>query len=464
MSRLIAMILIAASPIGAQVKKAKRTGGQNQAEAKQFEYIAQKPAKILLGGKPISLNVQSARISDLIRLFQEKTGLNIIASDKIAGSFTAHVDGVPARDALRSILEVNNLYFIESPKSNLVRIVTRNEYQDYAVTNFVEERVYTIPLGKARTVGRAVKPMLTKGISRLLVDEKNNRIVVMDLPERLGKVDKVIDAFTSSPAQIFIECQIYEIELTDGFEFGIDWSAIDIPKIVNRVQTTFIPRDSTDNTIPANQGFNIFRSEGLSGGGSVSALINMVGQDTNIEAVASPKIITQHNQKAEIYVGRQIPYNETIVQGLTGNQSSSFKFLDTGTKLLITPQITQNGDVQLNLEIEVSSSPGFVEFGENGAVGKAPEKISTSAQTSISVKDKGIVILGGLIRNEDRLESKGIPLLMDIPIIKYLFSYRTTVKNKTETVIFIQPKIMRKDKFAKIPARYKEKIKQAETK
>ena len=85
---VILLIFVFQFSLSAQVKKKNESG---DTKGKQYEYIAQKKPELLIGGKPVSLNVQSARISDLIRLFQEKTGLNIISSDKIVGSFTAHV-------------------------------------------------------------------------------------------------------------------------------------------------------------------------------------------------------------------------------------------------------------------------------------------------------------------------------------------------------------------------------------
>ena len=152
------------------------------------------------------------------------------------------------------------------------------------------------------------------------------------------------------------------------------------------------------------------------------------------------------------------PIMKTIVQGLTGNQSSSFKFLDIGTKLIITPQITKAKDIQLGVDIEVSTSPGFIEFGQDGAVGKAPEKVSTSVVTNVLIKNGSVLILGGLIRKEDKLANKGVPLLKDIPILKYLFSYRTVSETRTETIIFIKPKIIKNDKYMNIPNHYRAKI------
>ena len=224
---------------------------------------------------------------------------------------------VPARDALRSILEVNNLYFIEDKPSNLIRIVTKSEYQDYAALNYVQEKIYVISVGKARVVARAIKPVLTKNVSRMIVDEKNNRLIISDFPERLKKITEIITAFVSPPGQIYIECQIYEIELTDGYEFGFDWSVLNIPNVINTVRTTFIPREggNISDPNPANPGLTLYRSDELTDGGTIEGLMHLVAQDTHVESIASPKILTQQNQKAEIHVGRQIPYNENYSAG-----------------------------------------------------------------------------------------------------------------------------------------------------
>ncbi|RME89951.1 MAG: hypothetical protein D6767_07625 [Candidatus Hydrogenedentota bacterium] len=441
----------------AQVKKGKTVKGGKAASATgKFPYLKQQPPVLLKGGKKISLNIQNARIQDIIRLFQEKTGLNILASDKIYGSFTAYVKDVPAKDALRSILEVNQLYFIEDPDANLIRIVTRGEYEDYAVTHLIREKVFVIHIGKAAQVADAIRPMMTKGISRLLVDNKNNRLVVFDVPERLEKISKVVKAFTSPPGQVLIECYIYEITLDSSHEFGLDWSVLDVPNIIQQVKTTFIPRDANDANSPANPGLTIIRSDNLPKGGTVEALLHMVAGDQKIKNISNPRILAQPNRKAEIHVGRQIPYNETVTQGLTGTQNSSFKFLDTGTKLTVIPSISAKGKIQLKLQVEISTSPGFIEFGENGSAGKAPEKLSTTVQTTVLSEDNDLIILGGLIKTEDSYEDKGIPLLKDIPLIKYLFSYRKLSKKRTETVIFFRPKKVNPDTYETVPKKYRE--------
>lgn len=433
--------------LAGQEKDSAKSNGPGTARVREgTPFVRQPSPKILKGGSVIPvLSFNNQNIKDVIALFKRKTGLNILASDRVKGNFTAHLNNVRSRDALRNILAVNNLYYIEEPDTNLIRIVTRKEFMSWAAVNLVQTETFQIYMGDVKTIARALQPVVTRGISSVVMDERTNRIRVSDLPDKMREVRQLITDFTRPPGQLIIETKIVEIELNEETQFGIDWLALDIPKIVKGLTTSFIPRSASDSRQAQEPGLSIVKTETTGNGATVEAFLHALGKTLKVDTIAAPKVTAEHNKKAMIHVGRQIPYNETVTQGLTSTQSSSFKFLDTGTKLSITPQLTGGKEIYLDIDIEVSSSPEFIEFGENGSVGKAPLKDSTNIRTTVVVENNDLVILGGLIRKEITEDRKGIPLLKDIPLIRYLFSYNDYIEKNKETVIFIYPRVVKED-------------------
>jgi type II secretory pathway component GspD/PulD (secretin) len=252
-----------------------------------------------------------------------------------------------------------------------------------------------------------------------------------------------------------------EINLDDTNQLGINWEA-------GSENFKFVQSDFSNSKGNQSQGsLTIIGKEKqpfseMNPNEYVKATLKLMGLDLDVTTLATPSIVANDSEGALIHIGRSIPYNETTTAGVNNTQTTSFKFLEVGTRLSFFPRLISNDDIiNLRIKIEVSSSPGFVTFGKEGSIGKAPEKVSTTAQTTVNLKSGQRLIIGGLLSRSKTRETAGIPFLKDIPILKFFFSSASYQNETTETVIFLTTELVEGGK--PLPERLQKRIRDVGT-
>ena len=171
-------------------------------------------------------------------------------------------------------------------------------------------------------------------------------------------------------------------------------------------------------------------------------LLNALQTDQRFEVLSTPRIFTANNSQAEINISQSIPYVLSQREDTNGNLTYNYSFQDVGIVLNVTPRITADGYVTMEVTQTANDLQGYTSF-------NAPIVNQRQAETTVSVKDGETIVLGGIIRNTVTSTVKKIPLLGDIPILGNLFKSKEKTDSKTELLVFLTPRIVRDPEQAK---------------
>jgi general secretion pathway protein D len=282
---------------------------------------------------------------------------------------------------------------------------------------------------------------------------------VTDTPARLDRVARVIEAMDGRPRQVTIEAKLVESVLGDQEKLGFDWQ-LRATAVGATLPTTF--------PFPKDQGSGVFTGSAnpnnqVGGGGPAfppgetfpyatpsdfkfgklsfeefSVAMDILKQQSNTNLVSSPQVTTLDNQEAEIIVGKVVPIATYEHLPLAGTlQITGYEEKKVGVRLLVTPHFASDSTMVLTINPEVSE---IVEY--RGQFNERPVTSTRSATTQIIVKSGETIMIGGLIATLDRKIEKKVPILGDIPLIKYLFTHKSNSKEKVDLMIFVTPHIV----------------------
>jgi len=288
-------------------------------------------------------------------------------------------------------------------------------------------------------------------------DPSSNALIIT-APEPLYKqLRAVIDQLDSRRAQVYIESLIVEVNPEQSVDFGIQWQALSNPgsTFIGGAGTNF----GTTNNILGNQGATtaIGALAGLGAGGNIGLIRNFGGSngfglaaiaralqtqaDTNI--LSTPNLVTLDNEEARIVVGQNVPFVTGQYTNTGTGTSSPFQTIerkDVGTTLKIKPQIGENGTVRMTIYQESSSVAGAVATGTDNA---GPTTNKRSIESTITVDDGQIIVLGGLIEDNYTINRSKVPLLGDIPYLGALFRSENRTRKRSNLMVFLRPVVMR---------------------
>ena len=292
-------------------------------------------------------------------------------------------------------------------------------------------------------------------------DIANNALIIMGPEPVYNNLRTIIDRLDVRRAQVFVEALIVEVTADKAAQFGIQWQVL---QGVNRsgVQgfggTNFGAQDSGNNIISGavnlsnlGQGLNLGLLNGtiaIPGLGvitNLALLIRSLEQDASANILSTPTLLTLDNEEARIIVGQNIPF-VTGQYSVTGSTSTvqpfqTFERHDVGVMLRVKPQITEGGTIRLNLYQEVSRVESLTTT--TGIV------LSKRAlESTVIVDDSQIVVLGGLIQDDQQATQDKVPLLGDIPYLGALFRYESRNRKRTNLMIFLRPFVLKDEKAA----------------
>jgi general secretion pathway protein D len=274
---------------------------------------------------------------------------------------------------------------------------------------------------------------LLVGRTTVVANAPTNSLLIRTAPPNFPMLRETIDALDVRPAQVLFEVTIAEIALGRGFEFGVDWGA------VNRggdVQGQFgnpeIPDTGSTSAL-----LRLVRLDGT----GVRALLRTIASTSKVQVLSTPEIVAVNNREATILVGNKVPFIASTRLGNDVSIDRAVQYQDVGTKLSILPTINDDGYVSVQLLQEVSSlTPQTV-----SAALSAPVISTREASTRAILRDGQTVVIAGLIGDTRQVQEQGIPLLKDIPFAGALFRRQSTTQQRTELAIFVTPYIVRSD-------------------
>ncbi len=265
-----------------------------------------------------------------------------------------------------------------------------------------------------------------------IIDRSVGLITITGNKRQIEAIDKYIDTLKDRLGkEVLIDVKIYSVELSNSHQTGIDWSKFSLS--VN----------SNSNLITNGQAIaaNTLTLSNL----NLQGLLNFLARNGNVNSISNPKIATLNNQKAIISVGDTIyyKYQSSATIDKNGNVIPQYK-IDSkfvGVVLDITPQISDNGEIILSISPQIST---FKDPNQLNNINRdmPPDTSSNTMISVVKLKDNQTLVLGGLITKNNSFSSNGVPVLKEIPIVKYLFSSKDEISSKRELVFVITPHII----------------------
>ncbi|MCB0826372.1 MAG: hypothetical protein KDC26_09300 [Armatimonadetes bacterium] len=280
--------------------------------------------------------------------------------------------------------------------------------------------------------GRLVNIRDLGGNVTIIPDPNTNSVIVVTDPENLELLKQIIEQLDRIPEQVMIETMIVEATLDKSMKMGVEWNLVQAKAFGNSGTTgTAATQFGLQNANPALQGFRYTLS-----GGNLTAFMNALQSDDKFQVLSTPRIFTSNNVEAEINISQSVPYVLSSREDANGNLTFNYAFQDVGIVLTVTPRISNNGIVTLDVSQTANDLQGFTDF-------NAPIVNQRQASTTVSVQDGDTIILGGIMRSTVTTNTRKLPILGDIPLLGELFKSRSKQDIKTELLVFLTPKIVR---------------------
>ncbi len=404
----------------------------------------QQPLAKQYTGKPISLDLLDADLRNVLRLIADVTGSNIVIEPDVAGKVTLKVEQVPWDQVLDMVLSMNGMGMERS--GNVIRVARVAKLREEVTRQAEDIRARQELFETVKDFGDITTEYLTVNYAqpaeiaakinevrsdkgKISIDERTNLIIYSDYPARIATARKLIARLDKATPQVMIEARL--VTMTDDTRkaLGIRWNLNlnDKDPLVREFEVDLLSNLGTALN------FNVAQIVGQT---LVSLDFNLAALESQNRSkiIAAPKVMTMNNVKAVISQGNQIPYLQQSAADV-GVVSTVFK--DAIVELQVTPHITPDGKVRLEIEAKQDEpNPTIVGGADQPAI--STRKI----KTELLVADGCIVVIGGVMRDTQGYSLDTTPGLKDIPLLGRLFKQESKSRVKEELLIFIAPKIV----------------------
>ena len=420
-------------------------------------------------GEPISVNLKDVDLRDFFRLIHEISGLNVVLDPAVKGTLTIVLDEVPWDQALDIVLQNNSLD--KQLNGNVLRIATRATLKTEAETMRDLEKAQaeaTAPVTVTRVLSYSkaatMKDTLKKFLSSrgdILSDDRSNQLIIRDIPSVIPTIDNLIRQLDRKSQQVEIEARVVSASRSFardiGTELGFQGQAtggrsvfggtpavgasgqnpgttLNPPLIVTGTQPS---GNSITNGLPLNTALAAgaptsgFGFSHRSANFAIDFFITAAEAKGVGKLLSKPKVITQNNEKATVKQGTKIPIQTTI------NNTISVQFIDAVLKLEVTPQITAEGTIFMDVLVENTQ----IDTGIPRVQG-IPALNTQSAETKVTVADGGTVVIGGIIISSQRVDITEVPIVGSLPLIGHLFRRTNVTTQSQELLFFLTPRII----------------------
>src|SRR3989475_405815 len=297
----------------------------------------------------------------------------------------------------------------------------------------LQTHAFELRYGKAADIKPEVEKALTPKLGAVRLDKRTNTLVVTDLAPQMQEIRRVISAFDRKTREVVIQARIMEVRLSDQLQVGVDWEAL-FKTVVDVHVTQFFPIVPP----PSASGKLILGTFASDKFRAVLELLQSVGK-TNI--LSTPQIAVVENEEAKILVGTREAYVTSAVTQTTSASTTAEQvtFIDVGLQLKVLPTINEEGFVSMKIKPEVSSVSRSLTTAAGNSI---PIVDTSSAETTVMVKDGTTLVIAGLMKDEKIGAEKKLPVLGDMPFLGALFRSRDDRRAKTELIFFLTPTII----------------------
>lgn len=442
---------------------------------KEFAYV----------GEKLSLNFQDIEVRAVLQLIADFTSLNLVASDTVSGRITLRLQNVPWDQALDLVLKTKGLdkrqngnVLMVAPASEIaererLEIENNKQIEELAPLQTEYIRIRYADAGEMYKLfdtgsggeGEKTTTSMLSARGSVIVDERTNSLLVTETAQKLQELRRVVRLLDVPVRQVLVEARIVIANSSFDEELGVKWGAAGVNQINGdndlffggNTESVIASRNSVaDAALQIAQGnplteailapdalnvdLGVANPAGSLAVGFVSSDVilqmelNALESQGRGEIVSQPKVITGDKQEAIIKSGSEVPYQESSANGET-----TVSFKEAVLKLQVTPSITPDDRIIMKLEINQDSIGELVPSGNGGTV---PTIDTTELTTQVLVGNGETVVLGGVFRTVDVESESKVPVLGDIPYLGRMFTNTSVTQEKTETLIFITPRIL----------------------
>jgi len=374
------------------------------------------------GERLVSMDFENADIRTVLRAFADIGRVNIVATKGVQGTVTLKLRNLPWKQALKAVLEINGFSMIE--EDNIIKVMTAAEMEDSKKAMKLETRIFNVKFAEAEKLEGVISGMLSSRGS-IKVESRTNSLIVTDIPMVMSRIEDILARVDNPTPQVLVKAKLVEVNYGALRELGIVWRAGNMEDVRTSTHT------GAELSVPPPSSNAAFYFGKLLSQAQLDLVISTLEDENKANVLSEPSILVADNQEAMILSGKKIPI---VTRDFAGNQI--IQFFDVALKLTVTPHISPDGKIVMDLHPVISDIAGEAP----GAVG--PVISSQEAQTKLTVNNGETVVIGGIIKTQSQDIKKGVPLLSSIPIIGNLFKYTKHEVNKTELMIFVTPQIV----------------------
>ncbi|MEO0531557.1 MAG: hypothetical protein AAF266_13430, partial [Planctomycetota bacterium] len=384
----------------------------------------------------ISLSVRDASLRQVLAALAQTQNLNLIVAAPADLPVTAEFKEMPLREVLEALLRSTGHNWTEN---NGVIVVTSTASGGGELDPQMQGRrvaVIELDFASAADLQPAVEGLLSPVGQSFFVETNplDNRrtkeiLIVEDLDAYVARIEHYVAEADQAPRQVLIEVSLLQITLNDDQSCGVDFNAL---SRVSGANLRFGSTGAASAFDPAAMGRGFFIE---TSGGDLDSVLEAIISTTDAKALASPRLLALNGQTSRIQIGEEIGYLTNLsTQGGGVNQQQA-EFLEVGVILEVTPRITRDGRVLMQVSPEVST-------GAVNPLTNAPDKQTAEVDTNAMLHSGQGMIIGGLIQEEDTTRISRVPVLGSLPYVNPLFQRREVIKTRTELVVALVPHIL----------------------
>ncbi|HVJ39295.1 MAG TPA: type IV pilus secretin PilQ family protein [Stenotrophomonas sp.] len=437
-------------------------------------------------GRPVTFNFQDVPVRTVLQLIAEESNLNVVASDTVQGNVTLRLVNVPWDQALDIVLRAKGLdkrrdggVIWVAPQSELAkfeqdkedaRIAIENREDlitDYIQINYHSATAIFKALTEAKGIGGSggggggganqQENGFLSPRGRVVADERTNTLMISDIPKKVAQMRELIDHIDRPVDQVLIEGRIVIASDTFARDLGAKFGIGGTRQYGGNTAT--IGSSASGGNVSATRGLNVnLPADSFTNGTPTSLAYTLLGANFNLdlelsalqeegrgEVISNPRIVTANQREGVIKQGKEIGY-VTITGGTAGTAATpNVQFKEVLLELKVTPTITNDNRVFLNMNVKKDEVDQYIELAGYGTV---PQINRREINTAVLVDDGQTVVIGGVYEFTDRSSVSKVPFLGDIPFLGNLFKKRGRSKDKAELLIFVTPKVLRVAKGA----------------
>lgn len=389
----------------------------------------------------VSLNFRAAKLVNVVRMLVSQDNYNLIMGEEVQGEVTMNLNDVSLETALDGILHVNNYEWFMQDNIIVVQPMTTKQ----AMSGELTTRMFRLNYITGTMISEAVKEVLTpRGKIKALSSTASTNVepgekdilMVTDIPTNFALIEGVIRSLDIQTEQINIAVKFIETTLRHDEIIGVDWDLRESMSLINS--------GNTDTSSSFDLGYLTMGDQTMNfatlSKPVVSAILSLLANDGSTKLLQEPQVTTMNNSPANILVGTTIPLLVPQGEGsVFGTNPYTYEDQHVNVSLDVLPRVNQEKIISMKIDAVVQAIIGFV--GKD----QRPMISTRSTNTSVRVKHGETLLIGGLIFDTDQEIVSKVPLLGDIPLIKYLFRSSNKNREQRELLIFITPTVISND-------------------